>query len=39
MTEGQGPRSEVKGQGHRSQNLTYPFLDYNSSLNAQMAMK
>ena len=32
-------RSEVKGQGHRSQNLTWPFPDCNSSSNSPMTMK
>ena len=32
-------RSEVKGQGHRGHNPTYPFPDCNSSLNSHMMMK
>ena len=32
-------RSEVKGQGHRGHNPTWPFPDCNSSLNSHMMMK
>ena len=32
-------RSEVKGQGHRGHDPTWPFPDCNSSLNSRMMMK